>query len=200
LALEIIGVERATASVLRRSIPSYSRLAEKRYDRPLIEAKIKYLYESGMLTDCYYYTGKMCSDILKSVDGTFWRTYGKLIQIGMDLSLDVEHIQRWNSQLSIAAKRLLRSHRTVIAGWVISTLLFLSRNFALYLRFLGLVLNLYPQQGHHNPSHFMKISQIWQRLWPLTYLPEPTGFCALCLIQIPLHVIVWPVWRPCPTI
>ena len=116
LALEIIGVERATASVLRRSIPSYSRLAEKRYDRPLIESKIKFLYESGMMTDCYYYTGKMCSDILKSVGSTFWCTYGKLIQIGMDLSLDVEHIQRWNSQLNVTAKRLLRSHRTVIAG------------------------------------------------------------------------------------
>jgi len=116
LALEIIGVERATSSVLRRSIPSYSRLAAKRYERPLIEAKIKFLYESGMTADCYYYIGKMCSDILKSLDSTFWHTYGKLIQIGMDLSLDVEHIQRWNSQLTVAAKRLLRSHRTVIAG------------------------------------------------------------------------------------
>jgi hypothetical protein len=116
LALDIIGVERATTSVLRRSIPSYSRLAENRYDRPLIEAKIKFLYESGMTADCYYYVGKVCADILKSLDHTFWRTYGKLVQIGMDLSMDVEHIQRWNSQLTVAAKRLLGTHRTVIAG------------------------------------------------------------------------------------
>jgi hypothetical protein len=116
LALEIIGVERASSSVLRRSIPSYSRLAAQRYDRPLIEAKINFLYESGMTVDCYYYIGKMCSEILKSLDSNFWQTYGKLIQIGMDLSLDVEHIQRWNSQLTLAAKQLLRSHRTVIAG------------------------------------------------------------------------------------
>jgi hypothetical protein len=69
-----------------------------------------------MTVDCYYYIGKMCSEILKSLDSNFWQTYGKLIQIGMDLSLDVEHIQRWNSQLALAAKQLLRSHRTVIAG------------------------------------------------------------------------------------
>jgi hypothetical protein len=49
----------------------------------------------------------------------------------------------------------------------------------LYFKFRGLVLNLYPQQGHHNPSHLMNISQIWQRFWPLAYLPEPTGFWAL---------------------
>lgn len=116
LALEIIGVERATASVLRRSIPSYSRLAANRYDRSLIEAKIRFLYESGMTADCYYYVGKICSDILKSLDSTFWHTYGKLVQIGMDLSMDLEHIQRWNSQLTVAAKRLLESHRTAIAG------------------------------------------------------------------------------------
>ena len=200
LALEIIGVERATASVLRRSIPSYSRLAANRYDRSLIEDKINFLYESGMTTDCYYYLGRICSDILKSLDNTFWHTYAKLVQLGMDLSMDIEHIQRWNPQLTAAARRLLRSHRTVIAGWAISTLLLLARNFALYFRFLGLVLSLYPQQGHHNPSHLMKISQIWQRLWPLTYRPEPTGFWALCLIQIPLHVIVWPIWGSYPSI
>jgi hypothetical protein len=34
-------------------------------------------------------------------------------------------------------------------------------NFALYFRFLGFVLSLYPQHGHHNPSHLMKISHIW---------------------------------------
>ena len=66
---------------------------------------------------------------------------------------------------------------------------FLARNLALYFRFLGFVLNLYPQHGHHNPSHFINISHIWQRFCPLTYRPEPTGFCALWRIHIPLQVI-----------
>jgi len=35
-----------------------------------------------------------------------------------------------------------------------------ARSFALYFKFRGLVLNLYPQHGHQRPSHLMKISQI----------------------------------------
>ena len=116
LALEIIGVERATNSVLRRSIPSYSRLAVDRYDRPLIEAKIDFLYRSVMIADCYYYVGKICSDIVKSQSGEYWHRYKKLIQTGMDLSIDVEHIQRWSSEIRIVAKQLLESHRTVKVG------------------------------------------------------------------------------------
>jgi hypothetical protein len=36
----------------------------------------------------------------------------------------------------------------------------LARSFALYFKLRGFVLNLYPQQGHHKPSHLMNISQI----------------------------------------
>ena len=36
----------------------------------------------------------------------------------------------------------------------------LARNFALYFKLRGFVLNLYQQQGHKSPSHLMKISQI----------------------------------------
>ena len=35
----------------------------------------------------------------------------------------------------------------------------------------------------------MNISHIWHRLCPETYLPVPTGFCALYLMHIPLHVM-----------
>jgi hypothetical protein len=41
-----------------------------------------------------------------------------------------------------------------------SNLLFLALSLALYFRLRGFVLNRYPQQGHHNPSHLMNISQI----------------------------------------
>jgi hypothetical protein len=65
--------------------------------------------------------------------------------------------------------------------------LFISINLDLYLELRGLVLNRYPQHGQKNPSHFMNISHTWQRLWPRTYRPVPTGFCALWRIHIPLH-------------
>jgi hypothetical protein len=116
LALEIIGVERATRSVLRRSYPAYSQLALNRYDRTLINEKIRHLYESGLTTDCYYYIGRMCSEIVKLLETKLWNSYSKLIQIGMDLSLDIENLQKWNSQLSALAKTLIRDHRTVIVG------------------------------------------------------------------------------------
>jgi hypothetical protein len=116
LALEIIGVERATRSVLRRCFPAYSQLALNSYDKSLINEKMRHLYESGLTTDCYYYIGRMCSDILKLREIKFWKSYSKLIQIGMDLSLDIEKLQKWNSQLSALAKTLIRDHRTVIVG------------------------------------------------------------------------------------
>ena len=65
-----------------------------------------------------------------------------------------------------------------------------ARSFALYFRLRGFVRRRYPQQGHQSPSHFMKISHIWQRRWPEAYLPVPTGFCALYRMQMPLHVML----------
>ena len=62
-------------------------------------------------------------------------------------------------------------------------------SFALYFRLRGFVRRRYPQHGHQRPSHFMNISHIWHRLCPETYLPVPTGFCALYLMHIPLHVM-----------
>jgi hypothetical protein len=48
-----------------------------------------------------------------------------------------------------------------------SSTLFVALNFALYFRFRGFVLNLYPQHGHHNPSHMINSSHIWQRFCPI---------------------------------
>jgi hypothetical protein len=53
------------------------------------------------------------------------------------------------------------------------------------LKFLGPILNLDPQQGQNNPSHFINKSHIWQRLFPVAY-----RLGALCCIQIPLHAIL----------
>ena len=62
-------------------------------------------------------------------------------------------------------------------------------NLSLYAELRGFVLNLNPQQGHHNISHFMNISQGWQRFWPLAYRPDWMGFGALWRRHMPLQVI-----------
>lgn len=57
--------------------------------------------------------------------------------------------------------------------------------------FLGFVLSLQPQHGHHTPFHLINISHIMHLVCPAEYLPpEPlAGLRALCRSQIPLHVI-----------
>jgi len=82
---------------------------------------------------------------------------------------------------------------SIRCGWRVSTAFaaILDLNFALYFKLRGFVLSRYPQHGHHNPSHVMNISQIWQRRWPVAYLPLPVGFDALCRTQIPLHVTLF---------
>jgi len=69
-------------------------------------------------------------------------------------------------------------------------LFFNKSDFFLDLLFLGWVLNIYPQQGHHSPSHFMKISQIWHRFWLFEYLFLPLLF-ALWKRQISLQAILF---------
>jgi hypothetical protein len=57
---------------------------------------------------------------------------------------------------------LKRLSYAVITGAVNGSIIFLvlARNLALYFKLRGFVLNLYPQHGHHNPSHFINISHI----------------------------------------
>ncbi len=64
-------------------------------------------------------------------------------------------------------------------------------NFSLYALFLGVVLSLYPQQGHHNPSHSMNISHIWHLFCPFAYLVLPCLFFALYLRQTSLHFVIF---------
>jgi hypothetical protein len=56
--------------------------------------------------------------------------------------------------------------------------------------FLGLVLNLIPQQGQNTPFHLMKISQRWHLAWPLLYLLPFLGLLAVYFKQIPLQPII----------
>jgi len=61
-------------------------------------------------------------------------------------------------------------------------------NFSFSALFRGVVLNLYPQQGHHIPSHRINISHTWHRFWPFAYRDPPRVFVALYFIQMSLHL------------
>jgi len=96
----------------------------------------------------------------------------------------------WLLFLVIDVLWILNFHKiTILDSWALfieSRIL----SFALNSWFLGFVLNIYPQQGHHNLFHLMNISHIWQRLCPLPYRLELDGFAALWRIHMPLQVII----------
>ena len=98
----------------------------------------------------------------------------------------------WSNLAFDTYYELLIRTSTWCVPFLTSFIIFCSRSLFLYLKFLGVPLSLYPQHGHQRPIQLRKISQTWQRFWPAAYLPEPTGFWALCLIQIPLHAIDCP--------
>jgi hypothetical protein len=80
------------------------------------------------------------------------------LALGLDLGLDLAFFGFASSSNSTAASSLLAF--IAIDSSALASAFTRARSFALYFKFRGLVLNRYPQHGHHKPSHLMKISQI----------------------------------------
>jgi hypothetical protein len=108
-ALECIGVERATRSNISRSFQGVYGLNSTQYDRELISIKMKHLLQTGMLPDCYYYIGKIGGKSLLEKSEKFYSKYTKLIQIAMDLSNEVQHIQKLHNCLFKVGKSVLKN-------------------------------------------------------------------------------------------
>ena len=83
------------------------------------------------------------------------------------------------AQAVVVASPLLETFDKSIATLLLSTV------------FLGFVLSLLPQHGHHTPSHLINTSHIAHLLCPAEYLllGPSAGLSALCRLHIPLHVI-----------
>lgn len=105
VALECIGIERATRPAIARSVEAVLELKSGDYDRELVRAKMSHLLEKSMLADCYYYTGKVAAGKLVSRNDAFFRRYGKLVRLAMDLSSDEPQLERLQKSLFSAAKR-----------------------------------------------------------------------------------------------
>lgn len=108
-ALECIGVERATRSNISRSFQGVYGLNSMQYDRELISIKMKHLLQTGMLPDCYYYLGKIGGKSLLEKSEKFCSKYTKLIQIAMDLSNEVQHMQKLHNCLFKVSKSVLKN-------------------------------------------------------------------------------------------
>ncbi len=108
IALECIGLERATRSTISRSIEAICELNSMEYDKELIKIKVNHLLEKGMVSDCYYYLGKMGHRRLAYRDYKFLSKYMKLIQISMDLTKDMQQLEKLHINLVSISKIILK--------------------------------------------------------------------------------------------
>jgi hypothetical protein len=108
IALECVGLERATRSTISRSIEAICELNSMEYDKELIKIKVNHLLEKGMVSDCYYYLGKMGHRCLVYRNYEFLSKYMKLIQISMDLTKDMQQLEKLHINLVSISKIILK--------------------------------------------------------------------------------------------
>lgn len=103
VALECIGIERATRPAISRSIEAIKELKSKDYDRDLFVSKVDHLLGRSMLADCYYYAGRVAAKSLAGRKELFYIQYAKLVQLALDLSSDMQHLEKLHKKLFRAA-------------------------------------------------------------------------------------------------
>jgi hypothetical protein len=103
VALECIGIERATRPAISRSMKAIKELKSKDYDRDLFLSKAEHLLDKSMLADCYYYAGRVAAKNLAGRKDLFYDRYAKLVQLALDLSNDVQHLEKLQRRLFRAA-------------------------------------------------------------------------------------------------
>ncbi len=107
-ALECIGIERAMRSTIDRASEAIYELNAMGHDKELIKIKVDYLLQNGMVSDCYYYLGKIGRRCLDDRDDRFLSKYLKLIQIAMDLTKDMQQIAMLQRNLFSISKISLK--------------------------------------------------------------------------------------------
>lgn len=108
VALECIGIERATRPAISRSIKAIEELKSKDYDKELFASKVDHLLGRSMLSDCYYYAGRVAAKSLAGRKEPFYGQYAKLVQLALDLSSDAQQLEKLQKKLFRAAKAGLK--------------------------------------------------------------------------------------------
>lgn len=109
VALECIGIERATRPAISRSIQAIKELKSEDYDLDLFSSKVDHLLGKSMLADCYYYAGGIATKNLAARKDLFYSRYAKLIQLALDLSSDVQHLEKLQKKLFRATNAGLKA-------------------------------------------------------------------------------------------
>lgn len=109
LCIESLGIERATRTIINRSYKALKEILKERYDIGLLESKIEFLVEHGLIADCYYYIGKLVCNHLEKKDYAYQLDYHKLNSLALDLTSDYENINKRSKQIKIYCKNLLKN-------------------------------------------------------------------------------------------
>jgi hypothetical protein len=109
VALECIGIERATRPAISRSVNAVKELKSKDYDKNLFVSKINHLLSRSMLADCYYYAGKVAAKNLVRRKELFYSQYTKLVKVALDLSSDMQRLEKLQKLLFRAANGGLKA-------------------------------------------------------------------------------------------
>lgn len=89
---DVIGLERATPSLLSRMLKStvgFSDMIEGNGNSEIIQRKYEYLLDNSLLSDCYFYLGCMNRNILVSIRDTIHKK-PELIHV-LKTAFDIEH-------------------------------------------------------------------------------------------------------------
>jgi len=108
LCIECIGIERATRTMINRSLNALKEIFKERYDIGLIESKIEFLVEHGLIADSYYYIGRLVCNHLEKKDYAHQLDYRKLNSLALDLAGDYENIKRSNL-IKLYCKNLMKN-------------------------------------------------------------------------------------------
>ena len=109
LCIECLGIERATRTIINRSCKALKEILKERYDIGLLQSKIDFLVQNGLIADCYYYIGKLVCSHLEKKDYGYQLNYHKLNSLALDLTSDYENINKRSKLIKIYCKNLLKN-------------------------------------------------------------------------------------------
>jgi hypothetical protein len=109
LCIECLGIERATRTIINRSYKALKEILKERYDIGLLQSKIEFLVDHGLIADCYYYIGKLVCSHLEKKDYDYQLNYHKLNSLALDLTSDYENINKRSKLIKIYCKNLLKN-------------------------------------------------------------------------------------------
>jgi len=113
LATNCLAIERANKSSVSRCIEACIGLNDNLkhdYTTQLVRKKARFLYDSAMYTDCYFYIGYIARDAVTSIAANqkALKDYTFMISIAMDLTSDQSSVLKLSSELLGACNELLK--------------------------------------------------------------------------------------------